>query len=200
MLRRYRGFVADSARWEGFEPRDGDIIISTPSKCGTTWMQNIVGMLVFGRVELGAPLSELSPWFDMQIYTDAEMYDLLAAQTHRRFIKTHTPLDGVPEHDSVDYVAVIRHPLDVVLSDLDHERNSTGGRARELRVAANGSPDAMPELVWPDSDEPAAFFRQGGRRDWRSLLSDDELDHFDRRLRELAGPAAEWVLHGRSAL
>jgi aryl sulfotransferase len=304
VLRRYRGYMADSARWEGFAFRDGDIVISTPSKCGTTWMQNIVGMLVLGRVDLGAPLSELSPWFDMLLYTDAEMYELLDAQTHRRFVKTHTPLDGVPALDSVSYVAVIRHPLDVVLSDLDHERNSVPERVRELRSRAGGVPDGVPTLDFPDSDDPrerlrwfidshnppvgsgpygledfcqqvstfwerrhrpnvhlvhyqdlwddldgemrrlatflgiarddelwpqfveaatlgsmrnrarrtapeahrgiwadpAAFFSQGGRRDWASLLSEAEVAHFHRRLRELAGPASEWVLHGRRAL
>jgi hypothetical protein len=37
-LRRYRGFMADSDRWRRFAFRDGDIVITTPSKCGTTWM------------------------------------------------------------------------------------------------------------------------------------------------------------------
>ena len=52
-MRRYRGFFADSARWERFDFRDDDIVISTPSKCGTTWMQNIVGSLVLNRPALG---------------------------------------------------------------------------------------------------------------------------------------------------
>ena len=34
---RYRSLVADSARWDGFAFRTGDIVISTPTKCGTTW-------------------------------------------------------------------------------------------------------------------------------------------------------------------
>jgi len=59
------GFMADSARWERFRFRPDDVVISTPSKCGTTWMQKIVGMLVLDRVDLGAPLSTVSPWLDM---------------------------------------------------------------------------------------------------------------------------------------
>lgn len=60
-LRRYRSVVADSARWEGFQFRDGDIVISTPPKCGTTWTQMLVALLVFGSPDLPRPLAELSP-------------------------------------------------------------------------------------------------------------------------------------------
>src|SRR5579863_4966501 len=39
--------VADSRRWNRFEPRDNDIVIATFAKCGTTWTQRIVDLLVF---------------------------------------------------------------------------------------------------------------------------------------------------------
>ena len=144
--------MADSDRWQRFPLRPDDIVISTPSKCGTTWMQTIVGMLVLGRVDLGAPISEISPWLDMQIHTEAELLDLLERQTHRRFVKTHTPLDGVPAHESVTYVTVIRHPLDVALSDRDHAANLRRDRAVALRVSASGPFDAAQEREEPPED------------------------------------------------
>ncbi|MGH3792933.1 MAG: hypothetical protein ACRDRU_08120 [Pseudonocardiaceae bacterium] len=58
---RYRSFAADSIRWEGFPFRDGDIVISTPSKCGTTWTQMMCALLVFQTPDLPQPLIELSP-------------------------------------------------------------------------------------------------------------------------------------------
>ena len=140
-MRRYHGFFADSARWERFRFRDDDIVISTPSKCGTTWMQNIVGSLIFDRPVLGVPISTVSPWLDMLIRTDDEVFGLLDAQQHRRWIKTHTPLDGLPLLHTVTYIAVIRHPLDVALSDRDHRSNMVQRRALELRTAAAGVPD-----------------------------------------------------------
>jgi aryl sulfotransferase len=140
-VRRYHGFFADSARWERFRFRDDDIVISTPSKCGTTWMQSIVGSLVLDRPVLGVPISTVSPWLDMLIRTDDEVFGLLDAQQHRRWIKTHTPLDGLPRHPTVTYIAVIRHPLDVALSDRDHRSNTDQRRALELRTAAVGAPD-----------------------------------------------------------
>jgi len=35
----------DSRRWEHYRPRFDDIVIGTYPKCGTTWMQRIVGLL-----------------------------------------------------------------------------------------------------------------------------------------------------------
>ena len=45
--REYRNWVTDSRRWSCYTPRASDIVISTYPKCGTTWMQRIVGALVF---------------------------------------------------------------------------------------------------------------------------------------------------------
>ena len=158
-MRRYRGFIADSARWERFAFRPDDVIISTPSKCGTTWMQHIVGMVLLDRPDLGAQISSLSPWLDMLIRTDDEVFGLLESQRHRRFIKTHTPLDGVPRLPSVTYITVIRHPLDVAMSNLDHSDNERFDRLVELRAAAVGS-EAPPAGTLDDApEEPHAYLR-----------------------------------------
>ena len=61
---RDRGIVYDSARWEGIELRRGDIVISTPPKCGTTWTQMICYLLILQEPELDRPLAEISPWLD----------------------------------------------------------------------------------------------------------------------------------------
>ncbi len=158
-LRRYQGFMADSARWERFTFRPGDVVISTPSKCGTTWMQTIVGMLLLDRIDLGAPISTISPWLDMLIRSDNEVFGMLEGQSHRRFMKTHTPLDGVPRLESVTYIAVARHPLDVALSDRDHMDNMQRERAIALRTAASGpAGDDVPPYD-PPPNQPGAFLR-----------------------------------------
>jgi hypothetical protein len=152
-MRRYRGRTSDSARWERFRFRDDDVVISTPSKCGTTWMQNIVGMLLLDRTDLGAPISQLSPWLDMLLRTDDEVLGIFDSQTHRRWIKTHTPLDGLPLLPTVTYIAVIRHPLDVALSDRDHRANQDIDRFRELRTAVVGELDPELAAMWPSGPE-----------------------------------------------
>ncbi len=65
-VRYYDHPVWDSARWQGFEPRVGDILICTPYKAGTTWMQMICALLVFQRTEFHLPLAEISPWMDLK--------------------------------------------------------------------------------------------------------------------------------------
>src|SRR3954463_3661626 len=135
-LRHYEGFMADSSRWARFRFRSGDVVISTPAKCGTTWMQTIVGMLVLGRTDLGAPIGTLSPWLDMQIRTEDEVFALLDAQDHRRFIKTHTPLDGVPLVDTVTYIAAVGPPREVAMPDRAHAENMGEAGGTELGPAA----------------------------------------------------------------
>ena len=56
----------------------------------------------------------------------------LAAQTHRRFIKTHTPLDGIPFDPRVTYIVVARHPLDMAVSLFHQGQNLNRDRIAEL--------------------------------------------------------------------
>jgi hypothetical protein len=55
-LVRYTSSDDDSMRWHAFQFRHGDIVISTRSKSGTTWVQMICALLIFGEPELPAPL------------------------------------------------------------------------------------------------------------------------------------------------
>src|SRR5262245_55463613 len=120
---RYVSPDEDSARWADFAFRDGDIVISTRTKSGTTWMQMICALLVFQTPDLPAPLVELSPWLDMLVEPRDDVVARLEAQRHRRFIKTHTPLDGVPIDDRATYIVVARHPLDMAISRYYHGDN-----------------------------------------------------------------------------
>lgn len=132
---RYRSPDEDSARWLGFPFRDGDIVISTRSKSGTTWMQMICALLVFQEPDPPAPLSELSPWLDWLVKPRDEVLARLAGQRHRRFIKTHTPLDGVPIDPRATYIVVARHPLDMAVSLYHQGANLNRERLRELTGA-----------------------------------------------------------------
>lgn len=157
---RYRSSDEDSARWSGFPFRPGDIVISTRSKNGTTWMQMICALLVFGDPDLPAPLATLSPWLDWLIKPRDEVFAELAAQEHRRFIKTHTPLDGVPVDDRATYIVVARHPLDMAVSLYHQGANLNRDRMAELtgQPVADGSARPRPELresllSWIDRDD-----------------------------------------------
>jgi len=145
---RYRSPDEDSARWLGFAFRHGDIVISTRSKSGTTWMQMICALLVFQTSELPAPLGELSPWLDWLVTPRAEMYTQLSAQEHRRFVKTHTPLDGIPLDSRATYIVVARHPLDMAVSLYHQGDNLDRGRIRQLtgQVESAGQTSIRPPM------------------------------------------------------
>jgi aryl sulfotransferase len=158
--RRYRSLVADSARWDDFAFRPGDIVISTPPKCGTTWTQMLCALLLFDGPDFPAPLGEISPWLDMCTRPLAAVTAALAAQTHRRFLKTHTPLDGIPLHPDATYLVVGRDPRDVAISFEHHAANMDFERFLALRAAAVGTEDLaeLPERPVP-SDDPVERFR-----------------------------------------
>src|SRR5215472_17171159 len=159
-LRQYQSWLADSSRWDGFEFRDGDIVISTPSKCGTTWMQMICALLIFGDANLPRPLTELSPWLDIQTDTISNVFAALAAQIHRRFIKTHTPLDGLPFDQRVTYICVGRDPRDAAISSDNHLSNMNREILLTAREMAVGSDDRIlvPSEVPPQGADPAERF------------------------------------------
>jgi hypothetical protein len=159
-MKRYRTLVYDSARWRQFELHGGDIIISTPPKCGTTWTQMLCALLIFDGPKFPAALEQLSPWVDSLSRSMDDIRATYAAQEHRRFIKTHTPLDGLPERDDVTYVVVGRDPRDVAVSMEHHLANFDLDRFLQLREKAVGLDDlsSLPSRPLP-SDDPRQRFR-----------------------------------------
>jgi hypothetical protein len=150
MAYRYHSPGDDSGRWDGFPFRTGDIVISTCARSGTTWTQLICALLIFQDPHLPAPLARLSPWLDSLTTPRDQVYDLLAAQRHRRFIKTHTPLDGLPLDRRATYIVTARHPLDVGVSFYHHVANIDIDRVRELlsEPPAGGPTERGPLREW----------------------------------------------------
>jgi aryl sulfotransferase len=148
-LVRYTSDDEDSGRWDDFRFRDGDIVISTRSKSGTTWMQMICALLVFQRPDLPGALGELSPWVDQRIEPVSDVVARLERQQHRRFVKTHTPLDGVPMDDRATYIVVARHPLDMAVSLYHQGDNLDRRRLAELTgEAERPRPPRPPVHEW----------------------------------------------------
>jgi len=123
--RDYVGPVTDTRVWEDFDLRDDDIILSTPPKCGTTWSQAIIMMLLNGAAETERPIWKESLWLDCGFRGQDKAVEALNNQTTRRCIKSHSPLDSIPFNPKVTYITVYRHPVDVHFSLEKHVANMT---------------------------------------------------------------------------
>lgn len=150
--RTYQTAFFDSARWDHFRPRAGDIIVCTPVKSGTTWTQMLCAMLVHRATVFPQPLTRLSRWLDRLREPIEEVVAAYEAQAHRRIVKTHTPLDGLPYWPEVSYVFCGRDPRDVFLSTLDQMANASEESVEEMKRRL-GSTEAL-ELP----SDPNAFF------------------------------------------
>ena len=211
--REFRTPTMDSSRWAGYTPRGDDIIVATYPKCGTTWTQRIVDLLVWQSPDI-RPFGDISPWLDATFFNPLEE-DLatLKTQTHRRYIKSHLPFDALPVWDSVKYIHVARDGRDARLSWKNHEagftpefRQRIGERAMAL-AAQSGAPPAGPPppppedqreylLQWMDQLEAAppdgpqgelTYFGFEGTY-WRERARDNLLlVHYDDLNTDLAG-------------
>jgi aryl sulfotransferase len=154
--RTYRSHHLDSERWDRVALRPGDIVISTSMKAGTTWMQRIISLLVFGPGPLPASLGTLSPWIDSTFQGDLdEVVTTIEAQAHRRFLKSHLPFDALPYDPAVRYVYVGRDTRDVFMSAFNHYSGYTE-LTYSLLDAHGGSLGPMPRCpatereLWAD--------------------------------------------------
>ena len=101
-----------------YRARPGDIFISTYPKCGTTWVQHIVYLILHGGEPLpaGRSMTEEFP------HLEEVGSDFVAALAERRCIKTHLPFAMTPQHPEASYVYVARNPFDCAVSFYHHTR------------------------------------------------------------------------------
>ena len=113
----------DSTVWNGFNFRDDDIIISTYAKSGTTWMQQILSQLIFNGQE-DMEVAEMSPWMDLRVPPKEIKLPAVESQQHRRFIKTHLPVDALVFSPKAKYIYIGRDGRDVLWSLYNHHANA----------------------------------------------------------------------------
>jgi aryl sulfotransferase len=158
-IRRYKTWAFESARWDSWKPRPDDIIICTYPKCGTTWMQRIVSLLVFQTTEPRS-IPQASPWLEHRFREPLEtIMDRIERQSHRRFLKSHVPLDGLPVHDDVRYIHVARDGRDACLSFHNHCLSFTPDALANMDRVGYDDPDIGRPFPRAPAD-PAAFFHQ----------------------------------------
>ena len=123
-----RNHHIDSSVWDDFIVDDKDIYVNTPAKAGTTWMQEIVGQLLYKAdmiKNIGTDcIHDVSPWLAMAL-TPPEMKQALDDQLRddrfpRRIIKTHEPVESMQFNQNSKYIFVARDFRDIAWSAWNH--------------------------------------------------------------------------------
>lgn len=136
----------DSTMWNDFRFRDDDIVISTYAKSGTTWVQQIVSQLIF-KGEAGLQVAEMSPWIDLRVPPRHIKIPALEEQEHRRFFKTHLPVENLNFSPKVKYIYIGRDGRDVLWSLYNHHVTANDFWYEAL--------NETPGLVGPKIGKPA---------------------------------------------
>lgn len=150
----------DSTIWNDFRFRDDDIVIATYAKSGTTWVQQIVSQLIFDSQQ-GLPVAEMSPWLDLRVPPKEVKLPEVEKQTHRRFVKTHLPVDALVFSPDAKYIYIGRDGRDVVWSFYNHHAN-----ANEFWYEAlNDTPGLVGPAIGPPKESIVEYFRDWLEKD-----------------------------------
>ena len=151
----FRSHHFDSTRWNDFPFREGDVVVATYAKSGTTWMQQIVGQLIFNGAE-GIPIMDIAPWVDFRIIPFDEMMAGIEAQEHRRSFKTHLPADKLVMSPKAKYIHVSRDGRDTLWSLYQHHSMYTPA----MYEMVNETPGRVGPKIDPPPDDIIEYFHR----------------------------------------
>jgi aryl sulfotransferase len=114
-------------------------------------MQQIVAQLIFNGQE-GLNVGDMSPWMDLRVPPAPEKLTAVEAQTHRRFLKTHLPVDALVFSPQAKYIYIGRDGRDVLWSLYNHHANAN---AMFYNLVNN-----TPGLVGPPLAPPSGSVRE----------------------------------------
>ena len=161
--REFHNHHFDSTAWNDFRFRDDDIVIATYAKSGTTWVQQIIAQLIFDGAE-GLPVAEMSPWLDLRVPPKAVKLPPVEAQTHRRFLKTHLPVDALVFSPKAKYIYIGRDGRDVMWSMYNHHANANASWYEAL----NETPGLVGDPIAPP---PASVVVRTSATGWRTMVT-----------------------------
>eukprot|EP01064_Diplonema_japonicum_P015400 TRINITY_DN2312_c0_g1_i4.p1 TRINITY_DN2312_c0_g1~~TRINITY_DN2312_c0_g1_i4.p1 ORF type:complete len:328 (+),score=108.06 TRINITY_DN2312_c0_g1_i4:103-1086(+) len=114
----------------GLTLREDEIVVATYPKCGTTWMQQVVLLMLAGgdKSQIGDVFAQ-APWIEMTASIEGTEAVLQAKPTvgDRRVWKTHAlnaHLPWAPESRRAKKIIVTRNPFDAAVSMYHHVMDS----------------------------------------------------------------------------
>lgn len=154
-VREIQNHHIDSTIWNQFQFRDDDVVIASYGKSGTTWVQQIIAQILFSA-DPELDVADMSPWVDLRIPPKVVKLRALAAQTHRRFVKTHLPVDALVFSGRAKYIYVGRDGRDVLWSLYHHHAKANGFWYSGL----NDTPGRVGAPIAPPPDDVREYWRQ----------------------------------------
>jgi len=135
-----------------FQARSTDVLITTPPKAGTTWMQQILHQLRTGGDESFTSIDEVVPWLERSRSGKSwqEVINYYETLPDPRLFKTHCTAEQTPGIDTAYIILTSRDPRDCCISFYHHLLNMTD----EARIHAKiVRPDSFDEYIerWLDS-------------------------------------------------
>ena len=157
--REYRTWMFDSRRWRHYSPRPDDIVIATYPSAAQPGCSVLSVSSCFRR---RSPYRScrFPPWIDRRFPQPIEaVVAQIEAQKHRRFLKSHLPLDGLPFYDDVKYIHVARDGRDACISFHNHGTSFTNQMIDALNKS--GLEDDAIGRPYPGVPvDPGEFFHQ----------------------------------------
>jgi aryl sulfotransferase len=190
----------NSEVWNQFKFRPDDVVIATYGKSGTTWTQQILCQLIFNGAE-GIDVSHLSPWVDLRIIPP-EAIAGLEHIPHRRFVKTHLPVDALVFSRMAKYLFIGRDGRDAIWSMYNHHANATQAWYEVL----NNTPGLVGDRIEKPPASIHEYYQQWFEKDgypfwpfWENIrswwairkLPNVKLVHFNQMKADLPGSILE---------
>jgi aryl sulfotransferase len=186
----------DSTQWNGFPFREGDIVVGTYAKSGTTWTQQIIAQLLY-QGDPDVAVGEISPWWDLRVIPP-EVREAVIAFPGRRLLKTHLPADALVISPKAKYLYVGRDGRDVAWSLHNHHLNHSDLAFQLLNetpgLVGPPLPRADPDVrryfnFWLETDGGHHWSFSENVRSWWDIrdLPNVQLVHFARLKADLEG-------------
>jgi hypothetical protein len=121
--------------FRGYVPGSQDVFVMTYAKSGTNWMMQIAHQLIHHGNGNYDHIHDVVPWPDTQAMPGfmkkyaiplSEATGWQTAPEPRRVIKTHYNWESLPHADVARYIAVIRDPKDIFVSNFFFIRDVYG--------------------------------------------------------------------------
>ena len=118
------GHVHSPSILSKFKPRETDVLIATPAKCGTTWMQNILYQLKSQGDDSFDTIYQVVPW--LEAVKDRDEDEVLKSYENienPRVFKTHCTYYQAPLDNNPKVILSTRDPRDVAVSFYHHTQD-----------------------------------------------------------------------------